>query len=567
METEDLKSNDNSDQTITHRKTAALARQHILRRSWFSRVWVLQELVLSPDPWIQAGTRRLRWHLFCRFLLRQNSPMRLQSDLKHLNDMDLARQTFGPQQKKTKLLSSRSRHDENIFFGENLLQMLLSRRGAGVTNPADMIYGHLGILGAGLKYGIPGDFLQINYSKSAHDVYEEVASYLIHLRERFVFLLLLVEEVPLEARLKGLPTWVPDWTVPQAFSGGLDIEEYSAGEGMVEQLDLRHKIFRNPTVLACIGHTIGVIGFIVHSMPPICDLSRLYEKAKSQILHVPDVNDIAIRMDRLIFELLEDWWGKTLPPGSHQIIPVKDEYSRVLSISDQPDRRERIARLSRIIATRSFPTLNKRHPRNPRENYDPIVAQRSYLLHFLLLGMIDQHGSAPFHGKRLAVLKDQSLALVPKHAKVGDQICFFNNSPAPFTLRGLSTSTCPSPEDSKTDLHNGQIDQLDLRISNWFDEKAMTSPGSENQVVLPGVFKGSLDPSYHATMSSSAYFDSNSDFEHDSDSDTGPGYLPLDTPEIEHYNFVGMSFLGYDLPFDEGWPRFVERRRKIFALH
>jgi hypothetical protein len=29
-----------------------LAEKHILQRSWFNRVWVLQELVLSADSWI-----------------------------------------------------------------------------------------------------------------------------------------------------------------------------------------------------------------------------------------------------------------------------------------------------------------------------------------------------------------------------------------------------------------------------------------------------------------------------------------------------------------------------------
>jgi len=28
----------------------------LLSRPWFRRIWVLQELVMSPDPWIQVGT-------------------------------------------------------------------------------------------------------------------------------------------------------------------------------------------------------------------------------------------------------------------------------------------------------------------------------------------------------------------------------------------------------------------------------------------------------------------------------------------------------------------------------
>ena len=34
------------------------------RWPWFARVWVLQELVQSPDPWVQIGRQRVRWNTF-----------------------------------------------------------------------------------------------------------------------------------------------------------------------------------------------------------------------------------------------------------------------------------------------------------------------------------------------------------------------------------------------------------------------------------------------------------------------------------------------------------------------
>jgi hypothetical protein len=42
----------------------AVVEDHILVRPWFQRVWVLQELVLSTDPWIQIGSVRIRWRQF-----------------------------------------------------------------------------------------------------------------------------------------------------------------------------------------------------------------------------------------------------------------------------------------------------------------------------------------------------------------------------------------------------------------------------------------------------------------------------------------------------------------------
>lgn len=42
-----------------------LSRECFLRQAWLSRIWVLQELLFSKDPWIQCGTTRCRWDDFC----------------------------------------------------------------------------------------------------------------------------------------------------------------------------------------------------------------------------------------------------------------------------------------------------------------------------------------------------------------------------------------------------------------------------------------------------------------------------------------------------------------------
>lgn len=43
---------------------ADLPYESLLRRPWFSRVWIYQELVLSRDPWIQCGQHKIRWEKF-----------------------------------------------------------------------------------------------------------------------------------------------------------------------------------------------------------------------------------------------------------------------------------------------------------------------------------------------------------------------------------------------------------------------------------------------------------------------------------------------------------------------
>lgn len=38
--------------------------QRMIGAKWFTRVWVLQELVLSKEPWIQVGRHKIAWEDF-----------------------------------------------------------------------------------------------------------------------------------------------------------------------------------------------------------------------------------------------------------------------------------------------------------------------------------------------------------------------------------------------------------------------------------------------------------------------------------------------------------------------
>jgi hypothetical protein len=58
--------------------------------------------------------------------------------------MDSARNSFASSR-----LSSGTDVDGGLTYSEQLLKILSERRGIGVSDPRDMIFGHLGILGNG----------------------------------------------------------------------------------------------------------------------------------------------------------------------------------------------------------------------------------------------------------------------------------------------------------------------------------------------------------------------------------------------------------------------------------
>jgi hypothetical protein len=65
------------------------------RWPWFARVWVLQELVQSPDPWVQIGRQRVRWNIFTTCIANNQILFGFGSHcLKHLEDMDRLRNSL-----------------------------------------------------------------------------------------------------------------------------------------------------------------------------------------------------------------------------------------------------------------------------------------------------------------------------------------------------------------------------------------------------------------------------------------------------------------------------------------
>ncbi|KAN0120256.1 Heterokaryon incompatibility protein (HET) domain containing protein [Hyaloscypha variabilis] len=129
----------------------AIVEEEILSRPWFTRVWILQELVLSQNPWIQCGKIRARWNLFCKSILSSESSVWKPDSRAVLQHMRDTRNDFA----KTSLSAP---HESQKEPGEALFILLQQRRGCGLTDPRDLIYAHLGLVDAETRKLIPIDY-------------------------------------------------------------------------------------------------------------------------------------------------------------------------------------------------------------------------------------------------------------------------------------------------------------------------------------------------------------------------------------------------------------------------
>lgn len=177
----------------------------ILERQWFSRIWILQELVLSRDPWVQCGQQKVRWNVLTKFDARIHSTIR-NGRPSVFQEMHMMRTKF------MRWDPAPSAAHRELRFWQELLNYLQSRRGKGVSNPVDMIYAHLGLSFPDITNrlapfkALP---LPINYHSTVAEVFATSAAYWVKTEANFCGL---VEEVDPSMRRHGLLSWTPDWT-------------------------------------------------------------------------------------------------------------------------------------------------------------------------------------------------------------------------------------------------------------------------------------------------------------------------------------------------------------------
>ncbi|KAE9367182.1 hypothetical protein N431DRAFT_385395, partial [Stipitochalara longipes BDJ] len=235
---------------------------------WFCRIWVLQELVLSLDPWVQIGLQRVRWDIFVDFLQFCSQNGDLPEDLLHALTMIKFRNTLSPS-----LWRRQVSNDSNS--AARLLDLLASRRGLGATDPRDMIYGHLGLLGVKDPNNKLDKIIQVDYNQPVSELFTQVVLYMISARRRFD-IFSHVRDAPIEKRT-NFPTWVPDWTYPYSPREDVaDLDNDVSSTVDIGQLYVPPSI-GDPQVLGLFGRYEGTIETVLNPKPPRVDLKALCE--------------------------------------------------------------------------------------------------------------------------------------------------------------------------------------------------------------------------------------------------------------------------------------------------
>ena len=163
------------------------ATESMLTRSWFERVWVLQEVHFASEVEVLCGDRSVPWEALVL------TATYLETSLK---DLRIASAIRGV----PKVIQTREKPKADESPG--LLQSLHDTRHCKSTDPRDKIYALLNLVNE------PSE-LFADYTRSNKDVYKWLARSMIE-RDTCLDVLSGVQGKPGQ----GLPSWVPDWSQP-----------------------------------------------------------------------------------------------------------------------------------------------------------------------------------------------------------------------------------------------------------------------------------------------------------------------------------------------------------------
>ncbi len=228
----------------------------LMSRSWWQRIWVLQEFSVAREVLFMCGDRAVSGEVFEAGLMffKMQTSSRAQSDsiIHTMDSLDIgirygSSDSEEDKENERKKLEANARvlydldqHHTTFFIHRrryqaknrmNLLRLLLDVSGSAhstalcSTDPRDIIFGLLGLSTDAKALGIVP-----NYTLSVLQVYEQVA---VALNRNLYDILPLCLGTDLEAAKRAeWPSWVPDWRKTELYSKFNPLVGFQAGDGL-----------------------------------------------------------------------------------------------------------------------------------------------------------------------------------------------------------------------------------------------------------------------------------------------------------------------------------------------
>ncbi|RTE84286.1 hypothetical protein BHE90_001160 [Fusarium euwallaceae] len=177
--------------------------EDLLSRTWFERMWTLQELLLAKHATIMCGNHSMSWESLCQALelIEASFPLSSKGTRNFVNCF-YACSDF-------KEMLENIKNDEIDDGAKALSRMVHHSRIRHATNPKDKIFALYG-LSQKLQKPMP----QPNYTQSITEIYTKATVAIMQQDDS----LWPLENLWSEKRRDDLPSWVPDWSQDSRWS-------------------------------------------------------------------------------------------------------------------------------------------------------------------------------------------------------------------------------------------------------------------------------------------------------------------------------------------------------------
>ena len=378
---------------------------HLLRRSWFERLWVVQEAVLAKKLMVLCGSKWLEWET----LSGLNTAI-LQTGLLHLalKDHEIKLNTDDGFYSIPYINIHREKISANGFllFGP----LISSSRSRKCTEPVDRLWAMLGLADPQIRND-PSSWVNIDYSLEGTQHFSEpyISFAKWHIENNDPSLMLLCEAFS-EEKPGDMPSWCPNWNSTQGYMNFSGVCSYQAGE----RSDIPAHVRMNPG-----SNNVQIAGFCVDKVAAVVSSSWTFSQFPDQ---QKGPNGFAAK--------LLDWESQCLSLSQvtyQEPDDVPEGHWRTLIANKLDDECQ-----TPCIEDISEDYLNmKRYLISLREekNFDGDKEKKAALVYYF------SAMRSACQGRRFFSTRGGRVGLGPPQLQAGDTVCVFHSAGPLFTLR------------------------------------------------------------------------------------------------------------------------------------
>ena len=372
------------------------ALRELLGRSWFRRIWVVQELICARKATITCGNHAMEWEIFLDAAVR----IRQTNYSETIEDESMSDALF-PLNGMLRGRQIRQQKEQ-----DDLETLLYSYRRCLASDPRDKVFALLGIASGQIAAAYAP-----NYSIEAFEVYRNLAIHLIIAERNPNALVHCTHIAGSQAPL--LPSWVPDWSQrldsncsPMAWPSAYNAAAGTSFKGRVSE-DL-HELFLDGVIL----NTVEVLGSIWYS-------GAVRNDSVKTIQRTIELNEEYLGMFRQSPRYRGCYWSAF----TRALVADKDHTGRRMGQQDLSELyvtyRKYFSYFLVFLATRRFSFYRRVYGTVGFQEFSDFELAINYAA----------------YGRTFCIFDDGRAGWVPATAEVGDRIAIFLGATVPMLLR------------------------------------------------------------------------------------------------------------------------------------